>query len=119
MQRVFIEDLVIDAVIGVYPHERLQTQRLLLSLDFTYAQLDSAANRDELALALDYDVLAQQLTSFVIAQRTQLLEALVARVADYLSDHFRLSDFILEIRKPAALPAANAVGVRVIRTPPR
>ncbi|WP_426414711.1 dihydroneopterin aldolase [Aestuariirhabdus sp. LZHN29] len=108
MDRVSIEGLAVDAVIGVYEWEQQQTQPLVLDLwletDFT-----PAFASDALDDALNYAAIAEQIRGFCEASRYQLLEALAGGVLQLLLDHYPASKVGVRIRKPKAIAPAMAV----------
>ena len=79
--RIDVTQLEIETIVGAYPRERevLQTIYLDLGLEYDFA---SPANSDELALAIDYDALTQDLAKLIQAKRFKLLETLTLVAAD-------------------------------------
>lgn len=115
MDRVFIEQLEVETVIGHHAWERDIRQRLLLDIDLGF-DCRAAAASDALDDALDYDAAARAVTSMVEASQYRLLEALAEAVARLLLDDFACRDVGVLIRKPGAVGNAAAVGVRIRRT---
>ncbi len=111
-----LRGLRIDCVVGIYDHERTGTQALFVDVevdrDFT-----AAAASDNVGDTLDYDVLAALLTDLATERRYQLLETFAEEGAALLLAEFGdVQRVRLEIRKPAAVPAAECSLVRVERT---
>ena len=114
MDTVFIEQLPVEAIIGAYEEERQQKQTLLISIDMA-SDITKAATSDELQHALDYHAVAKRIEQIVSDSQFHLLESLAETIADALLKEFDISWLQLTINKPAALPAAKGVGLRIER----
>ncbi|TFH88705.1 dihydroneopterin aldolase [Billgrantia azerbaijanica] len=114
MDRVLIESLGVDTVIGVYDWERSVTQRLLLDLELA-TDIRPAAAGDDLALTLDYAAISERIARFAAEHDFALVETFAERLATVLRDEFAIAWLRLTVRKPGAVPAASAVGVRIER----
>lgn len=115
MDRVFIDALEVEAVIGHHDWERDIRQTLLLDIDMGF-DCAAAAASDALSDALDYDAIAKAITAMIEASRYRLLEALAEAVAGRILRDFACHDVRLRIRKPAAVGNAAAVGVEIARS---
>jgi dihydroneopterin aldolase len=115
MDKVFIEGLDVDAVIGAYDWERSIRQRLRLDLEMAF-DCRAAGASDALADALDYHRVATAVTALVEASQYALLEALAERVAAMLLADFQVTRVRVQIRKPDAVGNAAAVGVVIERS---
>lgn len=108
MDRVLIEQLEVDAIIGVYDWERLATQPLSIDLwletDFT-----AAFASDALTDALNYAEIAETVTRYCADSRFQLLEALAGGILALLLDNYPTDRVGVRIRKPKAIAPALAV----------
>ncbi|PMR76686.1 dihydroneopterin aldolase [Billgrantia endophytica] len=114
MDRVLIESLGVDTVIGVYAWERSITQRLLLDLELA-TDIRPAAASDDIAQALDYAAISERITRFATENDFALVETFCEHLAATLRDEFAIPWLRLTVRKPGAVPAAAAVGVRIER----
>ena len=115
MDIVFIKQLQVDTVIGVYDWEKVIQQRLFLDLALTSDQRDAAAN-DDIKLTLDYAVIAVKVIKLITAQPIELIETVAERVAQMLLDEFATSSVDITVSKPGAVPQAQTVGVRIVRS---
>lgn len=111
---VLLEGLTVQAVVGVLPHERRAPQRLEIDVELS-CDAARAARRDDLREALDYAAVAREVQRWVVARRARLLETLAEGLAARLRARFGATWVRLTLRKPAAVPAARAAGVRVER----
>ncbi|MBS0350589.1 MAG: dihydroneopterin aldolase [Proteobacteria bacterium] len=115
MDRIFLKQLAVPAIIGIHEHEQLQPQTIWLDLE---AQIDAskAAATDHIASTVDYSAIYRYLKDFIPTTRFQLLETLAAVLADQLLHSFSLSWLRLTItKKPQDLSAVTGVGVIIER----
>ena len=114
MDSVCIEDLRLDALIGVYPWEREIRQPLLLSCVLGCRDRLAA---DALAGGIDYAQVAAALRTHVAERADGLLETLAESCCAMLAARFAPISIDLRIDKPMAALALGCarVGVRVQR----
>ncbi|WP_447529553.1 MULTISPECIES: dihydroneopterin aldolase [unclassified Vreelandella] len=114
MDRILIEGLVIETVIGVYDWERTITQSLRLDLTLA-TDIRPAAATDDLRLTLDYAAICQRIQQFADAHQFALIETFAERLCEYLRHEFPISWLRLAVRKPGAVPQAQSVGLEIVR----
>jgi dihydroneopterin aldolase len=111
---VLIEGLVVETVVGVYDWEREVTQSLVIDLEMAWDN-SVPGKTDDVADALDYAAVSTRVESCLQALRPKLLEHGAEVLAKTLQDELGIKWLRLAIRKPGAVPAAQAVGVRIER----
>lgn len=111
---VIIEGLAVETIIGVYDWEREVSQRLLIDLEMAWDNRLPAAS-DDVADALDYAAVSEQVTGYLHETQPRLLETAAEGVSDLLQQRFGVRWLRLVIRKPGAVPAAVSVGVCIER----
>lgn len=114
MDTIYIEDLRVDTVIGIYDWERNIRQTVRLDLDMDY-DIRAAAASDDVELTLDYKTVCKRVIGFVEAAEFYLVETLAERVAALVLDEFPVPRIQVRVDKPHALRGATGVGVRIIR----
>lgn len=114
MDRVFIEALHVDAVIGHFDWEREIRQTLLLDIDMQF-DCRAAGHSDALGDALDYAAVADAVTERAAQSNYHLLEALAEDLTRHILTDFACRSVRLTIRKPAAVGHAAAVGICIER----
>lgn len=114
MDIVFIKQLQVDTVIGVYDWEKTIKQRLLLDISLA-TDLRAAARSDDLRLTLDYAVISEKVISLITAQPIELIETVAERVAEMLLKEFATSQVEIRVCKPGAVVQAATVGVQITR----
>lgn len=115
MDQILIEGLNLETVIGVYDWERTIKQRLELDLELE-TDIRPAAEGDDLTRTLDYAAICQRLADYAENQAHGLVETFAERVAALLIEEFGIRRLRLTVRKPGAVAAARAVGVRIERS---
>lgn len=114
MDRVFISGLAVETVIGVYEWEREVTQRLVIDLEMGWDNRRPGSS-DDVADALDYKAVSDDVAAFFQTFHPQLLETAAERLADRLLERFAMPWLRLRLSKPGAVPAAASVGVVIER----
>ena len=114
MDKVFIQGLEVETIIGVYASEKLAPRPLILDLQLGVDTKPAAAS-DRVRDALDYQAVKDFVTKFVQTERVDLLETLAERLARKLFEEFPLDSVHLRITKPGAVTGVKAVGVVIER----
>ena len=114
MDIVFIRDLRVDAIIGIYDWERRIRQTLSFDLEMA-ADIARAAATDAIEDTLDYKAVAKRIVAFVEASEFQLVETLAERVAALVREEFGVPWLRLTLNKTGAVRGARDVGVIIER----
>lgn len=114
MDIVFLRDLRIDAVIGIYGWERRVKQTLVFDLEMS-ADVARAASSDAIEDTLNYKAVAKRLIQFVGDSEFQLVETLAERCAQIIRDEFGVRWVRLTLNKKGAVRGASDVGVIIER----
>ena len=108
-----IKELAVMARIGVPADERRKRQEL--HIDVRYQIEASFKNLgDRFDATVDYSAVAKEVENVVSQNECQLVETLVAEIADHLMKRFPMQRVEVEVKK-FALPNASCVGVRSTR----
>jgi dihydroneopterin aldolase len=114
MDTVFIEDLRIDALIGIYDWERRVRQTLAFDIEMAFDNTVPAGS-DDIALTLDYKAVSKRLIEYVSGSGFGLVETLAERCAAIIREEFGVRWVRLKLSKPGAVRGAKAVGVCIER----
>ncbi|MET0066291.1 MAG: dihydroneopterin aldolase [Candidatus Thiodiazotropha sp.] len=114
MDIVFIRDLRIDTVIGIYDWEREIRQTVVFDLEMG-TDIAKAARSDAIEDTLDYKAVSKRLVEFVRASEFQLVETLAERCAAIVLEEFQVPWVRLTLNKVGAVSAARDVGVIIER----
>lgn len=118
MDTVFIEDLNIQTVIGIFDWEREIKQTVSLNLEMGF-DIRQAARTDAIEDTLDYKAVAKRLIDFVESSEFQLVEKLAEHCAEIILTEFPVSWLRLKLSKPGAVRGSSAVGVLIERSAPK
>ena len=114
MDIVYIRELEIRTIIGIYDWER--EQRQLISMDLEMGtDIGPAAASDSIEQALDYKAVAKRLIDFVEKSEFFLVETLAERIASIVLDEFGVRWLKLRVGKPGAVTGSKDVGVIIER----
>jgi len=114
MDIIYISDLRIEAVIGVYAWERQLKQVLIFDLELG-TDIRKAALTDSVADTLNYKDVAKRVMAFVTDSRYQLVESLAEAVAELILKEFDTPWLRLRLNKQGAVRGVRDVGVIIER----
>ncbi len=114
MDVIYLRDLRIDTVIGVYDWERRIKQTIAVDLEMG-ADIARAAASDEIGDTLDYKAVAKRVIALVSESEFHLVETLAERVAAVVLEEFAVPWLRLSVSKPGAVRGAREVGVVIER----
>ena len=114
MDIVYIRDLRIETIIGIYDWEREVKQEVSFDLDMA-ADIRRAAQTDDIKYALNYKSIAKRLISFIQASEFLLVERMAEEVANIVLVEFSVPWLRLRVSKPGALRGSQDVGIIIER----
>lgn len=114
MDRIFIEDLEVETVVGVFDWEREIRQKVVLNLEMA-ADIARAAQTDSIDDTLNYKAVAKRLSAFIGASEFYLVETLAERCAEIVLAEFGVEWLTLRLDKPGAVTGSKSVGVMIER----
>jgi dihydroneopterin aldolase len=114
MDIIYLHDLKVDCIIGIWEWERRTTQTLTIHLDMG-VDVRRAAASDRIDDTLNYKAVAKRIISFVGASQFQLVETLTEKVAQLILDDFQVAWVRVKVNKKGAIRGATDVGVIIER----
>ncbi len=114
MDIVYLRDLRIETVIGIYEWERRTRQTIILDLEMA-ADVARAATTDHIDDTLNYKAVAKRLIQFVSDSEFQLVETLAERCTQIIREEFSVPWVRLTLNKKGAVRGATDVGVIIER----
>jgi dihydroneopterin aldolase len=115
MDRIFLADLRVEAVIGIFEWERRVRQTVSLDLELA-TDVRRAAASDSIDDALDYKGIAKHLMQVVGDSEFQLVETLAETLARIVITEFGVPWLKLSVSKPGAIEGSRNVGVVIERS---
>ncbi len=114
MDIIYLRELRVETVIGIYEWERRIRQPVIIDLAMG-ADIRRAAATDNIDDTLNYKAVAKRLTAFIEASQFQLVETLAERIAEIVMNEFQVPWLRLEVNKKGAVRGAKDVGVIIER----
>ena len=114
MDIVYISNLEVETVIGIYDWERKIRQTVNLDLQMGTNICQAAASED-IGNTLNYKTVSDRLIEFIEASEFQLVETMAEEIAQLLLKEFPIPWLKLRLGKPGAVAAAADVGVIIER----
>jgi len=114
MDIVYIRDLQIETIIGIYDWEREVRQTISLDLEMA-ADIRRAAATDDIQHTLNYKAVAKRLIAFVEESQCLLVERLAEEIATIVLSEFNVPWLKLQLSKPGALRGSKDVGIIIER----
>lgn len=121
LRHVFLRDLVLNASIGVYPHEHRAKQRIRINVDLgveddaARALSRARVGRDELSRVVDYEAVANRVRAIVDAGHVRLVETLAERIAEACLEDPRIHLARIRVEKLDVFADAASAGVEIER----
>ena len=114
MDIIYLHDLKIDCVLGIWEWERRTTQTVTVDLDLG-ADVRQAAASDRIEDTVNYKAIAKRLIGFVGESQFGLVETLAEKIADIVLKEFPVRWVRVRVNKKGAIRGASDVGVIVER----
>lgn len=110
---IFIEDMRVDAHVGIYAREKAAPQALEISL--TFGVPDEAAQDDDIAKTIDYAVVIDRVRRELAERHFNLLETLGEYVIGLMLNEFGAPWVKISIAKIGIAKGVRRVGVQIER----
>lgn len=114
MDLIFIDDLRISTLIGIYPREKALPQMVEISLQIGTSTASAGAS-DDIRDTIDYAELVTRLNTELSARHFNLLEKLAEYIATLLLEDFSATWVRVSVAKLGMLRGVRRVGVAIER----
>lgn len=115
MDIIFLRELKVTTLIGIYEREKLVPQTLQLDLDIALPS-NRACTSDNIEDALDYAQIAQHIQTALSEGHFSLLEALAEHIAQIILRDFKAPWVKVSIAKLQAIRNCRMVGISIERS---
>ncbi|MEX6724121.1 dihydroneopterin aldolase [Parapedomonas caeni] len=112
-RRVFVRDLMVDAEIGVFEHEKGRHQKVRINVDVVADA--SLPHDDSIANVLCYRELSEGIRAIIAAGHVHLVETLADQIAALALGFSGALEVTVRVEKLEAIPGTSAVGVEIHR----
>jgi len=114
MDRIFIRDLALRCIVGVYPEERRERQDVVVNVEM-HCDLRPAGRSDALEDTVDYKAIKKAILKLAETSRYRLIEALAEAIADRALADEKVARVVVTVDKPGALRFARSSAVEIVR----
>ena len=114
MDKVFIKNLQVETIIGIFDWEREVRQVVSIDLEMEFDN-KKAAKSDDIKDALDYKKIGKRAAGYVKKSKYKLVERIDEQIEKIVLKEFPVSSLILSVTKPGALRGSESVGIRITR----
>ena len=114
MDIVYIRQLKIETVIGIFDWERKIKQTVCLDLDMA-VDIAKAAAGEDIDSTISYKTVSDRLLEYIGKSEFLLVETMAQEVANLVREEFSISWVRLRVGKPDAIAQASDVGVLIER----
>ncbi|RDE19875.1 dihydroneopterin aldolase [Motiliproteus coralliicola] len=114
MDIVYIKELEVETVIGIYDWERKIRQRVSLDLEMA-TDIRRAANTEDIDNTISYKTVSKRLIAFIEQSEFLLVETMAEEIAEIVLSEFPTPWIRLRLGKPGAVRGAKDVGVIIER----
>jgi FolB domain-containing protein len=114
MDEVFIKDLLVQGVIGVYEWERKHPQNILVNIRML-TETYLAGQSDDIKDCIDYGDMAGKIRLFIEKSNRFTVEAIAEDIANLCLEQTGVNKVIVRVEKPGVVKGASSVGVQIER----
>lgn len=114
MDKIFIRELALRCIIGIYPEERREKQDIVINVEM-HADLRKAGRSDDLNDTVDYKSIKKAILKLVEHSKFLLIESLAENISDIALRDEKVQQVVVTIDKPGALRFAKASAVEITR----
>ena len=111
---IYIKDLRVETIIGIFDWERKVKQEVSIDMEFPF-DCKKAAATDSIDNTIDYKAICKGVIKFVEDSSFQLQESLAEGIAALVKEEYNLESIKLRVSKPGALRGAKDVGLVIHR----
>lgn len=114
LDRLLIKELVVQASIGIHPHEKAAPQRVRIGVELEVGGNPRAIG-DNIANVVSYEDIIGRIKALIAAGHIHLVETLAERIADVCLEDLRTRKVRVSVEKLDVEPDAEAVGIEIER----
>ena len=115
MDKIFINDLQVETVIGIFDWEREIKQTISINLEMEF-DISKAAKSDDINDSLDYKKVSKRIIKLCEKAYSYLVENLIEKIAQVVLKEFPVSKVTVSLEKPGALRGSKSVGIKITRS---
>jgi len=114
MDIIYLNELRVDTVIGIYDWERRTKQTIILDIEMA-TNIKKAADSDDIKDTLNYKAVAKRLIAYIGETEFELVETLAEKIAEILLHEFNIPWCKIRLNKRGAVRGVRDVGIVIER----
>ena len=114
MDKIFVRDLQVKTIVGIWDWERRVPQTVSIDLEMA-GDIRAAAAADTIDATFDYRAVSKRVSAFVAESRFQLIETMAESIARIVTDEFDVPWVKVAVHKPWAVRGSRDVGIIIER----
>ena len=114
LRHVFVRDLELMALIGIYEHEKTDPQRVIINIDLSVTEGEGPKD-DDIGHVVSYEIVVKKVEAIIAAGHINLVETLCEKIAASCLTDKRVMAARVRVEKPDIIPNARSVGVEIER----
>ena len=115
MDKIFLRELEVETVIGIWAWERKIKQTVSIDLEIA-TDARAASSQDRVSGTLNYRDVAKRLIQFIGESQFELVESLAEAIARIVVVDFAAPWVKVAVAKPGAIAGSRTVGILIERT---
>tara|TARA_R110001592_G_scaffold30513_6_gene109168 strand:+ start:601 stop:978 length:378 start_codon:yes stop_codon:yes gene_type:complete len=115
LDRIYIRDLRLRCIVGIYPDERTNKQDVLINVTL-WSDLKKAGETDQIEDTVNYKFVKKRIATLVESSDYLLIEKMATAIADLCLSEKGVEQVQVTVDKPGALRFARSVAVEITRT---
>lgn len=114
MDKILIQQLKLETIIGLFQWEREVRQRLFVDMEIGVDSKD-AARKDDLDCTINYAEVCDRVAALADSGKFKLIETFAERIADLVLNDFAALSVKVRVQKVDALTQVSSVGIEIER----
>lgn len=114
LRHVFVKDLEVEALLGIYPEEKTKAQRIVINIDLSVKEGDNPLS-DDIKNVVSYEIVVKKVEEIVAKGHIGLAETLAELIAAACLTDRRVMAARVRVEKPNVIKKARSVGVEIER----
>jgi 7,8-dihydroneopterin aldolase/epimerase/oxygenase len=115
LRHVFVRDLEVNALLGIYDHEKVKPQRIIVNIDLSVHEAE-ASTADDISHVVSYEIVVKKVEAILAEGHINLVETLCEKIASACLRDRRVAAARIRVEKPDIIPNARSVGVEIERS---
>jgi len=114
LAKIFIRDMDLEALVGIYDHEKTTPQPLRINIELGVRE-GRASLTGDIDDTVDYEKIADGIRDIVDSGHVGLLETLAEKIADFCMTTQLVMTATVRLEKLKAVPGTAGVGIEITR----